>query len=49
MAMKYFADPDKQLSAIDYWAMGSFANITMDIAESDFSCFPGGLVLESFC
>lgn len=30
MAMKYMADPERQLASIDYWAMGSFANITLD-------------------
>lgn len=30
MAMKYMADPERQLASIDYWSMGSFANVTMD-------------------
>lgn len=29
MAMKYFADPERQLASIDYWTMGSFSNITL--------------------
>lgn len=29
MTMKYFADPEQQLASIDYWTMGSFANITL--------------------
>jgi iron complex transport system permease protein len=29
MTMKYFSDPQKQLASIDYWTMGSFANITL--------------------
>jgi len=45
MAMKYFADPDKQLSAIDYWAMGSFANITMDKLRVIFPVFLAGFIL----
>lgn len=44
MAMKYFADPDKQLSAIDYWAMGSFANITMDKLRVIFPVFLAGFI-----
>ncbi|CUX20576.1 FecCD family ABC transporter permease [Clostridium sp. C105KSO13] len=30
MSMKYLADPEKELASIDYWAMGSLANITPD-------------------
>lgn len=28
MLLKYMADPERQLAAIEYWAMGSFAGIT---------------------
>lgn len=28
MTLKFFADPEKELAAIEYWAMGSFSNIT---------------------
>ncbi|NLC40033.1 MAG: iron ABC transporter permease [Clostridiaceae bacterium] len=28
MMLKYFADPERQLASIEYWAMGSFASIT---------------------
>lgn len=28
MTLKYFADPESQLASIEYWAMGSLANIT---------------------
>jgi iron complex transport system permease protein len=30
MLLKFFADPEKQLAAIDFWSMGSFAGITSD-------------------
>ena len=30
MLMKLTADPEKQLAAIEFWTMGSFADITMD-------------------
>lgn len=44
MAMKYFADPEKQLATIDYWAMGSFANITLDKLKVIFPIFMVGLI-----
>jgi iron complex transport system permease protein len=28
MMLKYFADPERELAAIEYWAMGSLSNIT---------------------
>ena len=28
MILKFFADPERELAAIEYWAMGSFGNIT---------------------
>lgn len=28
MLLKYLADPERQLAAIEYWAMGSFAGVT---------------------
>ncbi|SDZ12494.1 iron complex transport system permease protein [Proteiniborus ethanoligenes] len=28
MLLKFFADPERQLAAIDFWSMGSFAGIT---------------------
>ena len=28
MILKFFADPDRELAAIEYWAMGSLSNIT---------------------
>lgn len=30
MAMKYMADPERQLASIDYWSMGSFGGITLE-------------------
>lgn len=30
MALKYFADTENELAAIEYWEMGSLGNITMD-------------------
>lgn len=30
MAMKYLADPERQLASIEYWTMGSFSGITSD-------------------
>jgi len=29
MILKFYADPERELAAIEYWSMGSFANITM--------------------
>ncbi len=28
MVLKYFADPENELAAMDYWEMGSFGNVT---------------------
>ena len=30
MLLKYYADPSGELAAIEYWTMGSFANVTLD-------------------
>ncbi|MSU00487.1 iron ABC transporter permease [Tissierella sp. DSM 105185] len=30
MILKFFADPERQLAAIEFWSMGSFAGITSD-------------------
>ena len=30
MLLKYYADPAGELAAIEYWTMGSFANVTLD-------------------
>lgn len=37
MLLKYMADPERQLAAIEYWSMGSFAGIT---GEKLLSIFP---------
>lgn len=37
MFLKYIADPERQLAAIEYWSMGSFAGIT---SEKLFSILP---------
>ena len=29
MALKYFADPENELAAMEYWEMGTFGNITL--------------------
>lgn len=29
MSLKYFADPEKQLGAIEFWSMGSFGSVTI--------------------
>lgn len=30
MLLKFFADPEKELAAIEFWAMGSFGGVTME-------------------
>ncbi|MCK9444765.1 MAG: iron ABC transporter permease, partial [Tissierellaceae bacterium] len=30
MLLKFFADPERQLAAIEFWSMGSFAGVTSD-------------------
>ncbi len=30
MTLKYFADPERQLAPLEFWAMGSFANVTAE-------------------
>lgn len=30
MLLKFFADPDKELAAIEFWSMGSFGTVTLD-------------------
>ncbi|MDR7855569.1 iron ABC transporter permease [Tissierella sp.] len=37
MILKYFADPERQLAAIEFWSMGSFAGVT---SEKLFSILP---------
>ena len=41
MAMKYLADPERQLASIEYWTMGSFSSIT---AEKLMTAVPAVLI-----
>lgn len=44
MMLKYFADPERQLAAMEFWAMGSFGNITNDKLLSILPFFSFGLI-----
>lgn len=44
MFLKYMADPEKQLAAIEYWAMGSFAGITNNKITSILPFFIIGII-----
>ena len=46
MFLKYSADPNQQLAAIDFWTMGSLAGITLDKIPLTVLCvvFCGGLL-----
>ncbi len=44
MMIKFFADPERQLAAIEFWSMGSFASITSDKLISVLPFFLIGLV-----
>lgn len=30
MTLKYFADPENELGAIEFWTMGSFGSVTSE-------------------
>lgn len=45
MMLKYFADPERQLAALEFWAMGSFAGITSHKLISIVPFFLLGLIL----
>lgn len=45
MMLKFFADPERQLAAIEFWAMGSFAGITEDKVISILPYFLIGIVI----
>lgn len=45
MMLKFFADPERQLAAIEFWAMGSFASITQEKVLSILPYFIIGIVL----
>ncbi|MDO5112735.1 MAG: iron ABC transporter permease, partial [Clostridia bacterium] len=44
MALKYFADPENELAAMEYWEMGTFSNITLSKLTSILPMFLIGLV-----
>lgn len=44
MSLKYFADPEKQLGAIEFWSMGSFGSVTMGKLSIIFPFFAVGIV-----
>ena len=44
MALKYFADPENELAAMEYWEMGTFGNTTMSKLLSILPMFLIGLV-----
>ena len=43
MVLKYFADPENELAAMEYWEMGSFGNITLSKLLSILPMFLAGL------
>ncbi|MDR1728620.1 MAG: iron ABC transporter permease [Acidobacteriota bacterium] len=43
MMLKFFADPEKELAAIEYWSMGSFSNMTASKLAVVFPLFAVGL------
>lgn len=43
MLLKFFADPDKELAAIEFWAMGSFGAVTLDKLTAVAPVFAAGL------
>ncbi|WFA10011.1 iron ABC transporter permease [Tissierella sp. Yu-01] len=45
MMLKFFADPDRQLAAMEFWAMGSFASITEDKVLSIVPYFIVGIIM----
>lgn len=44
MVIKFFADPERQLAAIEFWSMGSFASITSDKLISILPFFLIGII-----
>lgn len=45
MMLKYFADPEMQLAAIEFWSMGSFAGITLDKLLAVLPFFILGIII----
>lgn len=43
MTLKFFADPEKELAAIEFWAMGSFGNVTAAKLATIFPVFCLGM------
>lgn len=44
MALKYFADPENELAAMEYWEMGTFGNVTLSKLLSILPLFCIGLL-----
>lgn len=44
MVLKYFADPDNELAAMEYWEMGTFGNVTASKVLTILPLFIIGLV-----
>lgn len=45
MVLKFFADPERQLAAIEFWSMGSFAGITSEKVLSILPFFLIGITI----
>ena len=45
MMLKFFSDPERQLAAMEFWAMGSFAGITEDKVISIITYFIIGITI----
>lgn len=43
MALKYFADPENELAAMEYWEMGTFGNVTLSKLLAVLPLFLAGL------
>lgn len=44
MALKYFADPENELAAMEYWEMGTFGNVTLSKLLAILPMFLAGMV-----
>lgn len=45
MMLKFFADPERQLAAIEFWSMGSFAGVTKEKVLSIVPFFVVGIII----
>lgn len=45
MLLKFFADPERQLGAMEFWSMGSFSGVTKDKVLSILPFFIIGMIL----